>query len=118
MQEEFKVKVDELKERNSELEFKQAQLKSDEITQIVTEEDVRKLLKNFSGYVISRNIPECKKFIQDFVKEVVVYKEHIEVIFNVYFSLVKNDDGVEVVSKINRYDLYERYSNSFYIKVS
>lgn len=88
MQEEFKAKMDELKERKSELEFKQAQMKSDEITQIVTEEDVRKLLNNFSGYVISRNIPECKKIIQDFVKEVVVYKEHIEVIFNVSFSCV------------------------------
>ncbi len=118
MQEEFKVKMDELKERKSELEFKQAQLKSDEITQIVTEEEVRKLLNNFSGYVISRNIPECKKFIQDFVKEVVVYKEHIEVIFNVSFSLLKNNEVVEVVSRIKRYDLYERYSQSFYVKVS
>lgn len=118
MQEEFKAKMDELKERKSELEFKQAQLKSDEITQIVTEEDVRKLLNNFSGYVISRNIPECKKFIQSFVKEVVIYKEHIEVIFNVSFALLKNYEGVEVVSKINRYVLYEIYSNSFYIKVS
>ncbi len=89
MQEEFKVNMDELKERKSELEFKQAQLKSDEMTQIVTEEDLRKLLNNFNGYVISRNIPECKKFIQDFVKEVVVYKEHIEIIFNVSFSLLK-----------------------------
>lgn len=118
MQEEFKVKMGELKERKSELEFKQAQLKSDAITQIVTEEDVRKLLNNFSGYVISRNIPECKKFIQDFVKEVVVYKEHIEVIFNVSFSLVKNNEGIEIKSIIYRYNLYERYSNSFYISVS
>ena len=60
------------------------------------------LLNNFSGYVITRNIPECKKFIQDFVKEVVVYKEHIEVIFNVSFSLFKNSGEIEVISKIMR----------------
>ena len=118
MQEEFKRKMDELKERKSELEFKQAQIKSNEIEERITEEDVRKLLNNFSGYVMTRNIPECKKFIQDFVKEVIVYKEHIEVIFNVSFSLFKNSGGIEVISKIRRYDLYERYSQSFYIKVS
>ena len=60
------------------------------------------LLINFSGYVITRNIPECKKFIQNFVKEVVVYKEHIEVIFNVSFSLFKNSGEIEVISKIMR----------------
>ncbi|WP_283694572.1 zinc ribbon domain-containing protein [Clostridium perfringens] len=118
MQEEFKAKMDELKARKAELEFKQDQIESSEIEQRITEEDVRKLLNNFSGYVISRNIPECKKFIQDFVKEVVVYKEHIEVIFNVSFSLFKNGLGIELVSKVRRYDLYERYSQSFYIKVS
>lgn len=118
IQEEFKVKMDELKERKSELEFKQSQLKADDIAQVVTEADVRMLLNNFKGYVISRNIPECKKFIQDFVKEVVVHKEHIEVIFNVSFNMLKNGGWVEVLSKINRYVLFERYSNSFYIKVS
>lgn len=118
MQEELKVKMDELKNRKSELELKLSELKSDEITQVVTESDVRSLLNNFSGYVMSRNIPECKKFIQSFVKEVVIYKEHIEVTFNVSFSLFKNNQGVEVKSKINRYDLYERYSESFYIRVS
>lgn len=59
-----------------------------------------------------------QKFIQDFVKEVVVYKEHIEVTFNVSFSLLKNNQGIEIVSKIRRYNLYERYSESFNIKVS
>ncbi|HIG0357628.1 TPA: hypothetical protein ACX96U_002976 [Clostridium sporogenes] len=111
--------MDGIKEKKkSYLEFKKAQLKSNDISQVVAEKDVRNLLNNFSGYVISRNIPECKKFIQDFVKEVVVYKEHIEVIFNVPFNMFKNCEGVEVFSKIKRYDLYLRYSKSFYINVS
>ena len=118
MQEEFKIKMDELKDKKSDLEYKMTQLESKEMAHMVTEDDVRSLLNNFSGYVISRNIPECKKFIQDFVKEVIVYKEHIEVIFNVSFSLLKNSGGVERISKIKRYNLYERYSQSFFIKVS
>ncbi|NAS19407.1 recombinase family protein [Clostridium butyricum] len=118
VQEEFKAKMDELKNSKSGLETKLSEIEAKDINQIVTEADVRSLLSNFSGYVISRNVPECKKFIRDFVKEVIVYKEHIEVIFNVSFSLLKNSQGVKVISQISRYDLYERYSQSFYIKVS
>lgn len=55
--------MDEIKERKCELEFKQSQLKTNDIAQIVTEGDVSMSLNNFKGYAISRNIPECKKFI-------------------------------------------------------
>ena len=119
VQEEFKSKMEELKRRKTEIEFKLSEIESREVSKVITEADVRTLLSDFSGYVISRNIPECKKFIRDFVKEVVVYKDHIEVTFNVAFSMFKNRNGeVEVTSSINRYDLYERYSDSFYIQVS
>lgn len=119
VQEEFKEKLEELKKRKTEIGFKLSEIESREVSKVITEADVRALLSDFSGYVISRNIPECKKFIRDFVKEVVVFKDHIEVTFNVAFSLLKNRKGeVKVTSNINRYDLCERYSDSFYIKVS
>lgn len=119
VQEEFKERMEELKKRKVEIELKLSEIEAREVTKVVTEADVRALLSDFSGYVISRNIPECKKFIRDFVKEVVVYKDHIEVTFNVAFSLLKNrKGGVEVMSSINRYDLFARYSDSFYIAVS
>lgn len=47
-----------------------------------------------------------------------MYKEHIEVIFNVPFSLLKNSQGFKVISEISRFDLYEIYIQSFHIKVS
>lgn len=47
-----------------------------------------------------------------------IYEEHIEVIFNVSFSLFRNNGGVEIISKIKRYELYERYSQGFYIRVN
>ncbi len=56
-------------------------------------------------------------FIQSFVKEVIIHKRHIKVIFDVSFALQKSSEGVEVISKIKRYDLYKRYSRSFYISV-
>lgn len=58
--------------------------------EIVTEDDVRILLNNFKG----------------FVKEIVAYKEHIEVNFQCVF-LLKNNEEVDVVSKIERGDLYK-----------
>ena len=109
--------MDQLNIKKSDAENKLSDIKIREVAEIVTEADVRNLLINFSGYVISRNVSERKKFIGDFVKEVIVYKEHIEVIFNVSFSLLKNNERVKVISKISRYDLYERYSNSFYIRL-
>ena len=119
VQEEFKEKMEELKKRKVEIEFKLSEIEAREVTKVVTEADVRALLSDFSGYVISRNIPECKKFIRDFVKEVIVFKDHIEVTFNVAFSLLKNRKGeIEVTSSISRYDLCVRYSESFYIAVS
>ncbi|WP_259595980.1 hypothetical protein [Clostridium botulinum] len=119
VQEEFKIKMEDLKKRKAEIEFKLSEIESREVSKVIAEVDVRDLLSDFSGYVISRNIPECKKFIRDFVKEVVVYKDHIEVTFNVAFSLLKNRKGeVEISSRIRRNDLFERYSESFFIKVS
>lgn len=67
--------MNEPKNRKIELEVKLSEIESKDINQIVTEADVRSLLNNFSGYVISRNVPKFKKFIRDFVKEVIVYKE-------------------------------------------
>ena len=119
VQEEFKSKMEDLKKRKTEFEFKLSEIESREVSKVITEADVRTLLSDFSGYVMSINIPECKKFIRDFIKEVVVYKDHIEVTFNVAFSMSKNRNGeVEVTSSIKRYDLCARYSDSFYIKVS
>lgn len=113
VQEEFKAKMDELKNSKSELEAKLSEIEAKDINQIVTEADVRSLLSNFRGHVISRNVPECKKFIRDFVKDVIVYKEHIEVIFNASFSLLKNNEGVKVIRQISRYDLHERIVKVF-----
>ena len=49
------------------------------------------MFSKFKDFVLTRNLPECKKFIGDYVKEVLVYKDHLEVIFNVVFSFVNNE---------------------------
>ncbi|WP_286316697.1 hypothetical protein [Romboutsia ilealis] len=49
------------------------------------------MFSKFKEFVLTRNLPECKKFISDYVKEVIVYRDHVEVIFNVVFSFVDNE---------------------------
>ncbi|MCI4698304.1 hypothetical protein REN02_08565 [Clostridioides difficile] len=41
--------------------------------------------------MLERNIPECKKFIGDYIKEVIVCKDHVEVVFNLVFSFVDDE---------------------------
>lgn len=86
IQEEFKIKMEELKERKIYLEGKLVDIEASQSVTKVTEEDIRGLLTGFKEYVVTKNIPECKNFIQDFVKEVIVYKTHVEVVFNVGFN--------------------------------
>ena len=56
----------------------------------------------FKDFVLTRNLPECKKFISDYVKEVIVYKDHIEVIFNVVFSFVDDEIAHDLYITIER----------------
>lgn len=58
-------------------------------------------------YVIAKNIPKCKNFIQYFVKEVIVYKTHVEVIFNVSFNYFIKD--IKTVIRKNRDSILNVY---------
>lgn len=89
MEEEFKIKMEELKDRKIYLEGKMVELEANQSVTNVTEEDIRGLLSGFKEYVVTKNIPECKNFIQNFIEEVIVYKTQVEVVFNVGFNFVK-----------------------------
>ncbi len=51
----------------------------------VIENQIRNIFSKFKEFVLEINILECKKFIGDYIKEVIIYKDHVEVIFNVFF---------------------------------
>lgn len=91
----LKDKLDELEQVKVNLSVKLNELKieNDSIDTVsITEEQIRVMFSKFKDFVMTRNLPECKKFIGDYVKEVLVYKDHVEVIFNVVFSLI--DDKI------------------------
>ena len=45
----------------------------------VTEESLRSMIAMFSDKIKSRNISDCKRFIQDFVDSVIVFQDKVEV---------------------------------------
>ncbi|HBG7256460.1 recombinase family protein [Clostridioides difficile] len=90
----LKDKLDELEQvkLNLDLKIKELSIESNGVESIdITEDQIRGMFGKFKEFVLTRNLPECKKFISDYVKEVIVYRDHIEVIFNVVFSFVNNE---------------------------
>lgn len=68
----------------------------------VTEDQIRAMFSQFRQFVKERNIPECKKFICDYIKEVIIYKGYIEVIFNVVFSFINHETTYDLHITIDR----------------
>ncbi len=90
----IKEKLDELEQVKLNLDLKMSELKIEnkEIDTVgITEDQIRVMFSQFSQFIKERNIPECKKFIGDYIKEVIIYKDYIEVIFNVVFSFVDDE---------------------------
>ena len=90
----LKDKLDELEQIKTNLEIRLIELKlensnSDVIN--ITEEQIKSMFSKFREYILTRNLPECKKFISQYIKEVIVYKDYVEVIFNVVFSFVNDE---------------------------
>ncbi len=90
----LKEKLDELEQVKLNLDLKINELSIERVDgedALITEEQIKNMFGRFKKFVLTRNLPECKKFIGDYVKEVLVYKDHIEVIFNVVFSFMNKE---------------------------
>ncbi len=109
--EEFKTKMDTLKDRKTKLEVTLKEQENRSQASKVTEEQVKQLFSMFKGFVSERNIPECKKFIQNYVEKVVVYKDHVEVIFKVVFNTLKDYEAYKIRSSVEKAILFKRYKN-------
>ena len=45
------------------------------------------MIAKMKEYVINRDLPQCKQLIRDYIKEVIVYRNHVEVVFNMVFVI-------------------------------
>lgn len=109
--EEFKVKMDELHNKKNKLELNIRELESKSHAPTISEEQIRNLFSMFRSFVMERNLPECKKFIQNYVNKVIVYKDHVEVIFNVAFDFLEKNNPLCIKSSIDKKTLFKIYKN-------
>ncbi|MPM73915.1 hypothetical protein SDC9_120900 [bioreactor metagenome] len=107
--EELKTKMNTLKDRKAKLEVTLKEQETRSQAPKVTEEQVKQLFSMFKEFVSERNIPECKKFIQNYVEKVIVYKDHVEVIFNVVFNILKDYEAYKIKSSVMKATLFKRY---------
>jgi site-specific DNA recombinase len=108
---EFKTKMEDLKDRKTKLEVTLIEIENRNQAPKITEELVKNLFSMFRGFVTERNIPECKKFIQNYVDKVIVYKDHVEVIFNVVFNILKDYEAYKIRTSVKKSTLFKRYRN-------
>ena len=90
----LKEKLDELEQVKLNLDIKINELsieRTDGEEVLITKELIRNMFGRFKEFVLTRYLPEYKKFIGDYIKEVLVYKDHVEMIFNMVFSFVNNE---------------------------
>ncbi|KHL95865.1 recombinase [Paenibacillus sp. IHB B 3415] len=87
-------KMNSLEEQREEIEQQLSKIKPPiKEKAAITEDTLRQLLSRFKDEIADRNIPEIKKFIGSYVKKVVIYKEHVDVIFKL--NVVDLQDGAE-----------------------
>lgn len=103
----LKTKLNELETRKIQIETELVELEAVQDNVVtVDEEQIKSMFSNIKEYVKTRNIPECKKFISDYVKEVIVYKDHVEVTFNMVFSFSGKNTSYEKKVISSRKEIY------------
>lgn len=79
-----------LSEIESEINTVQTMLRQDSkacITTTITEDVVRQYLSSFKTYILKRDMPQIKKFIDSYVERVDVYRDKVKVKFKVLLSV-------------------------------
>ena len=74
-------KLQELEERKIQAETALANLTKCQAEEPIDETILRRVLGQFRQYVKERNILDVKKFISNYIKQVIVYKDHVVVVF-------------------------------------
>lgn len=62
----------------------------------------------FRGFVKDRNISECKNFTEKYVDKIIVYKDHVEVIFSVVFTILEDYKAYKIRSPVKKITLFKR----------
>ena len=96
------AKLGELEQEKAKTEAALLNIQSRHTRTPVTEEGLKDLFGMFRQFVTERNIPEVKKFIGNYVEKVIVYKDHVEVVFFLLYGHEKQADAYHFSAEISR----------------
>lgn len=85
--------LEKLENEKKELENQLNELKNNSPKTIIDEETLKKILSAFRQFVKERNIPEVKKFINQYVDKVLVFEDHVKVVFKLYIFVATFGGG-------------------------
>ena len=113
----FLEKMTELEEQKSNVEISIKELDLNNKKTVITEDILRQLFGMFKDYVAEKNIPEIKKFIGSYVEKVIVYKEHVDVIFKIKIvDLIGGGGGIRTPVRKQRHISISERSHSFRVR--
>jgi len=77
----------------------------------ITDEKILELVNRSREFVQTKNIPECRNFIEQYVEKVLVFADHVEVLFKI--NVVGDNDGevTNLTSKEDVKTLQREYRN-------
>nr|WP_310551332.1 recombinase family protein [Paenibacillus sp. YX.27] len=107
----FVQKIEQLEAEKDSLEIELTKLAAKEKRAGITEEALRTLLFSLKDSIAHSNFPELKRFVQAYVQQVVVYAEHVEVVFKLP---VVTDDRLTNGAEGSRTPVRRQRHTSFY----
>lgn len=108
-QESFKTRMTNLEKEKQSLEISIQQLGIKDTAVEITEDNLRNMFKMYKQFVTEKNIQECKKFIDSYVDNVIVYKDHLEVTFKVAFSIEQKNNIYSFKTSVKLTNLFKTY---------
>ncbi len=67
------------------------------------------LIGSSKDFLLNKNIPECRKFIDSYIDKVLIYNDSITVIFNIPVIDKNTGNIVQYTTSITREELYSQY---------
>ena len=94
---------DELKRLEERKQFVEAQIREisrDTDTSIINEETIIALVNHSREFVKTRNIPECRNFIESYISKVTIYSDKVKVQFKIHVPA--DDDTISPLASEER----------------
>ena len=101
-----------LEERKNYLEKHIQEVTFSSKTSMITENNILDLINRSSEFVKTKNVAECRNFIQSYIEKVIVYAEHVEILFKIHVPNDNSDEVLPLKSKTSIEAIREEYKDT------